>query len=116
MLLKIIKVRLEEAKGTWPKELPNVLWACRTIMRTLTGKTPFRLTYGIEAVIPVEIGVTSIRREAFNEDSNNNQLRVNLDYLDEVRDEASQKMTKYQQKMVKFRRLNIGDLVLRRVT
>ena len=123
MLLKIIKVRLKEAKGTWPKELPNVLWAYRTIMRTLIGKTPFRLTYGTEAIIPVEIGVTSIRREAFNEDSNNNQLRVNLDYLDEVRDEASQKMTRYQQKMaeyynkrVKLRRLNIGDLVLRRVT
>ena len=57
---------------------------------------PFRLTYGTEVVIPVEVGVTSIRREVFNEDNNNDQLRVNLDYLDEVRDEASQKMTKYQ--------------------
>ena len=57
-----------------------------------------------------------MRREAFSEDSNDNQLRVNLDILDEVRDGASQKMTKYQQKMVeyynkrvKLRRLNIGD-------
>ena len=24
-LLKIIKARLDEAKGAWPKELPNVL-------------------------------------------------------------------------------------------
>ena len=37
-----------------------------------------------------------MRREAFSEDSNDNQLRVNLDILDEVRDGASQKMTKYQ--------------------
>ena len=43
-----------------------------------------------------------MRREVFNEDNNNDQLRVNLDYLDEVRDEASQKMTKYQQKMAKY--------------
>ena len=95
-MLKIIKVWLEEAKSAWPKELPNVLWAYKTTVRTPTGEMPFRLTHGTEAVIPVEVGVTSMRREAFNEDSNNNQLRVNLDYLDEVRDEASQKMTKYQ--------------------
>ena len=50
-------------------------------------------------------------------------MRVNLDCLDEVSDETSQKMMRYQQKMaeyynerVKLRRLNIGDLVLRRVT
>ena len=85
MLLKIIKARLEEVKGAWPEELPNVLWAYKTTARTSTGETPFRLTYGIEAVIPVEVGVTSMRREAFNEDSNDDQLRVSLDCLDKVR-------------------------------
>ena len=95
-MLKIIKVWLEEANGAWLKELPNVLWAYKTTVRTPTGETPFRLTYGTEVVIPIKVGVNSIRREAFNEDSNNDQLRVNLDYLDEVRDEASRKMMKYQ--------------------
>ena len=57
MLLKVIKVRLEEAKGVWSEELPNA--------RTLTGEMPFKHTYGIEAVIPVEVGVTNMRREAF---------------------------------------------------
>ena len=85
MLLKIIKARLEEVKGAWPEELPNVLWAYKTTARTSTGETPFRLTYGIEAVIPVEVGVTSMRREAFSEDSNDEQLRVSLDCLDKVR-------------------------------
>jgi len=70
-LLKIVKARLEEAKGAWPEELPNVLWAYRTVARTLTGETPFRLTYGTEVVIPVEVGVTSIRKEAFSEDNIN---------------------------------------------
>ena len=85
MLLKIIKAWLEEVKGAWPEELPNVLWAYKTTARTSTGETPFRLTYGIEAVIPVEVGVTSMRREAFSEDSNDDQLRVSLDCLDKVR-------------------------------
>ena len=63
-----------------------------------------------------------MRREVFSGDSNDDQLRVNLDCLDKVRDGASLKMTKYQQKMaeyynkrVKLRRLNIGDLVLCKV-
>ncbi|XP_065632981.1 uncharacterized protein LOC112035103 [Quercus suber] len=84
MLLRIIKARLDDAKGAWPEELPNVLWAYRTTARTSTGETPFRLTYGTEAVIPVEVGVTSTRREAFNEEENDDLLRVDLDCLDEV--------------------------------
>ena len=40
-LLKIIKTRLEGAKGIWPDELPSVLWAYRTTTRTPTGETPF---------------------------------------------------------------------------
>ena len=122
-LLKIIKSRLDNAKGAWPEELPNVLWAYRTTARTSTGETPFRLTYGTEAVIPVEVGVTSIRRGTFNEGCNDDELRLNLDCLGEIRDNASSKMTKYQKKMaeyynkrVKLRRLDIGDLVLRKTT
>ena len=87
------------------------------------GETPFRLTYGTEAVISVEVGVTSIKRETFNEESNDDHLRQNLDFLDEVREQASIRMTKYQLKMaeyynkrVKLRRIDIGDLVLRKVT
>ena len=101
-LLKIIKTKLDNVKGVWPEELPNVLWAYKTTVRTPTGETPFRLTYGTEAVILVEVGVTSIKRETFNEECNDNELRLNLDCLDEVRDKASNKMTKYQQKMVEY--------------
>ena len=58
ILLKIIKARLDDAKGAWPEELPNVLWAYRTTTRILTGETPFRHTYSIEAIIPVEVVIT----------------------------------------------------------
>ena len=103
--------------------MPSVLWAYKTTTRTLIGETPFRLTYGTEVVTLIEVGVTSIRREMFQEENNDNQLRVNLNYIDEVREKASDKMTKYQQKMVeyynkrvKLRRFDIGGLVLRQVT
>ena len=95
-LLKIIKTKLDDAKSAWPEELPNVLWTYRSMARTPTGETPFRLTYGTEAVIPVEVGVTSTRREVFHKESNDDHLRINLDCLDEVREKASIKVTKYQ--------------------
>ena len=69
-LIKIIKAKLDEAKGAWSEELPNVLWAYRTIARTPIGETPFKLTYGTEVVISVELGIISIRREAFHEENN----------------------------------------------
>ena len=122
-MLKIIKSRLIGAKGAWPEELPNVLWAYRTTAQTPTGETPFNLTYGTEAVIPVEVGLTSIKKEFFDEQGKDDQLKLNLDCLDEVRDQASQRMAKYQQKMaeyynqrVKLKRFSIRDLVLRKVT
>ena len=35
-LLKIIKTRLEVAKGIWPEKLPSILWVYRTTRRTPT--------------------------------------------------------------------------------
>ena len=101
-LLKIIKAKLDDAKGAWPEELPNVLWAYRTTIRTPTGETPFGLTYGIEAIILVEVGITSIRREMFHEENNDDQLQINMDYLGEMGEKASNKMTKYKQKMAEY--------------
>ena len=63
-LLRLIKSWLVGAKGAWLEDLPNVLWAYRTTTRTPT--TPFNLTYGTEAVIPVEVGLTSLKREFFD--------------------------------------------------
>ena len=54
-LLKIIKTRLERAKGVWPEELPGVLWEYRTTMRTPTRETPFKLANGSESVILAKV-------------------------------------------------------------
>ena len=84
-MLKIIKTRLEGAKGIRPEELPSVLWAYRITARTPTGKTPFRLTYGNEAVIPAEIGLTSYRVDNHDEVRNDEAIRLQLDLIDKVR-------------------------------
>ena len=55
------------AKGAWLEELPSILWAYRTTTQTPTRETPFNLTYGTEALILVEVGLISLRRELFDE-------------------------------------------------
>ena len=74
-LLKIIKTQLDGAKGIWLEELPSILWAYRTIARTPTRETPFRLTYGSEAVILVEVGLISYRMENNDESRNDEAVR-----------------------------------------
>ena len=64
-MLKIIKTRLEGAKEIWPDELPGVLWAYRTTVRTSTRETPFKLAYGSEAVIPTEVHMASHRVKGY---------------------------------------------------
>nr|GEU44410.1 hypothetical protein [Tanacetum cinerariifolium] len=56
-LLRRIKTRREKGGTAWAEEVPNVLWAHQTMKKTNNGETPFSITYGIEAIIPAEIGM-----------------------------------------------------------
>ena len=104
------------------EELPHVLWTYRTTPRKSTGKTPFSLTYGVEAVIPLEIGFPTTRTSSFNPKDNDEQLTRNLDLIEEKREDTVVQLAYYQQKLkqgydanVKLRPLTLGDLVLRKV-
>ena len=122
-LLKIIKTRLEGAKGVWPDELPGVLWAYRTTVKTPIRETPFKLAYGSETVIPAEIHMANHRVTMYQDKDNEEQLRLNLDLIDEVTTDAEERTARYKNlmarqhdAMVKSRRFNIGDLVLKKVS
>ena len=92
-------------------------------MRTPTGETPFKLAYGSEVVIPAEVHMPSHRVKGYQVEENKVQLRLNLDLIDEVRMDAEQRTARYKNlmarqydAMVKPRRFNIGDLILKKVT
>ncbi|GKC40379.1 reverse transcriptase domain-containing protein [Tanacetum coccineum] len=55
-LMHGLKARLGRERVGWVDELPNILWAHRTMLKTSNRETPFSLTYGSEALIPAEIG------------------------------------------------------------
>ncbi|XP_057730242.1 uncharacterized protein LOC130945550 [Arachis stenosperma] len=61
IILLGLKKRLDNKKGAWADELASVLWSYRTTEQSSTKETPYRLTYGLDAVIPVEVGEPSPR-------------------------------------------------------
>ena len=92
-------------------------------MRTPTGETPFKLAYGSEVVIPVKVHMVNHRVMTYQDKDNEEQLRLNLDLIDEVRTDVEHKTAKYKNLMarqydakVKPRHFNIGDLVLKKVS
>ncbi|XP_075640281.1 uncharacterized protein LOC142612035 [Castanea sativa] len=122
VILAGLKKRLDDAKGGWVEELPHVLWAYRTTPRRSTGETPFSMTYGMEAVIPLESGFPTLKSDQYNEVSNHEKIYDCLNTIEERREVASVKMGSYQQKLkqaydkgVRSRPLVPGDLVLRKV-
>src|ERR1044072_5583494 len=88
MLLTGISKRLADAKGKWPEELPSVIWSYNTRIHTSTGETPFKLAYGSDAMLPVEIKNFSWRATTTNEKKNEENLMVNVDLLLEIEEQA----------------------------
>ena len=83
-----LKKRLDDAKGKWVEELPHVLWTYRITPRRSTGETPFSMTYGAEAVIPLETGFLTLRTSSFNPRDNDEQLTKSLDLIEKKRENA----------------------------
>ena len=80
------------------------------------------MTYGPEAVIPLETGFPTLRTSLFNPDNNNKLLEKSLDLVEERREAVMVQLAYYQQKLkqgydtsVRARPLAPDDLVLRKV-
>ena len=84
-ILNSIKKRLDEAKGLWVEELPSTLWAIRTTIHSGTRDTPFNLAFGMDAVFPIKIGISSIKVNHFDPKDNESNIRLHLDLLEEIR-------------------------------
>ena len=91
-----LKIKLEEHKGVWADELLEVLWAYRTISRTSTGETPFSLAYEVEAMIPVEVSIPSLRCEIYDQEENHTLQCYELDLVEEKRYLAALKIASYE--------------------
>jgi len=88
VLFRCLKRRLEKAKGTWAEEVPRIVWVYHTTPQSTTRETHFNLVYGSDTLIPVEIQESSPRFQNFVVKESNEKRKVNLDLLDEFREEA----------------------------
>ncbi|RVW61644.1 Retrovirus-related Pol polyprotein from transposon 17.6 [Vitis vinifera] len=121
--IKRILRKMVETSRDWSEKLPFALWAYRTSFRTSTGATPYSLVYGMEAVLPVETEMGSLRVALEQQISETEWAQARFDQLnllDERRLRAADHVQAYQRKMarafkkrVKPRPLQKGDLVLR---
>jgi len=120
-LLRGLKRRLERAKGTWAEEVPRIVWAYHTTPYSTTRETPFSLVYGSDAMIPVEIQESSPRFQNFVAEESNEERKVNLDLLDEVREEARIKVETLKRRVeykhnskLKPRQFQVTNLMMRK--
>ena len=121
VLLRGLKRKLEKAKGTWAEEVPRIVWAYHTTPQSSTHETPFSLVYGSDAMIPVEIQESSPRFLNFVDEQSNEERKVNLDLLDEVREEArvsaeavKRRVERRHNSKVRSRQFQEGNLVMRK--
>ncbi|KAM2311530.1 hypothetical protein ACFXTH_022051 [Malus domestica] len=121
IIKRTLKTGLDKAKGCWLEFVPQVLWSYRTSYRTSTGETPFSLAFGTEAVVPVELEQATFRVQNYVQSENDKQLTLNLDLVEEHRNQAhlrnvayKQRISNYYDSRVKPRSFKVRDWVLKK--
>ncbi|GKE72033.1 reverse transcriptase domain-containing protein [Tanacetum coccineum] len=100
--MKGIKTSLGRDRAGWVDELPNVKWAHQTSLKQSNRETPFTLTYDSEDVMPAEIGMPTYRTMMIREEFNDEELRLNLDLLQERRELAAIQEARDKTKMEQY--------------
>ena len=119
---RILAKTLENYKD-WADYLPFALWEYRTTAKTSTGVTPYSFVYGCEAVLPVEVEISSLRvllESKIPEYQWVESRLAQLTFLDEKRIKAMYHSQLYQKriaraynKKIKLGKIKEGDLVLK---
>ncbi|GJV87800.1 reverse transcriptase domain-containing protein [Tanacetum coccineum] len=94
----------------WIGELSHVMWAHRTMIKSSNGETPFSLTYGTEAVIPAEIGMPTLQTTEVDLMKNDEDLEINLDLINEKREQAAIQEAKSKAKMEIYYNSKVRDI------
>jgi len=109
----------------WHEMLPFALHGYRTSVRTSTGATPFSLVYGMEAVLPFEVEIPSLRvlMEAQLEEAE--WLRARHDQLNLIDEKMlasvchgqlyQRKIKRAFDKKVRPREFQEGELVMKKI-
>ncbi|XP_060200582.1 uncharacterized protein LOC132628835 [Lycium barbarum] len=118
-LCNLLKKVVSKSKRDRHERMEDALWAYRTTYRTPTQAIPYSLVYGVEAVLPLERQIPSLRlaiQEGLTDEENARLRLEELEALDEKRLEAQQSLECYQarlsrsfNKRVRLRCFQVGD-------
>jgi hypothetical protein len=120
-LIKLIKKKIGESPRRWHETLSEALWVHITSKHGARKVTPFELTYGQEAELPVEINIQNSRVSRQDDLSaiEYNELMVErVDETSESRFKALKEIKKEKRKVanaynkrVKEKSFRVGDMV-----
>lgn len=123
ILCGIIGKMVLDKRREWDKNVNSALWAYRTTHKVATNYTPFYLTYGQEAILPIELEIPTLRtalRYGVGEANAITTRLVMLESLDESRRQAlynldvvQNRRKAYHDRMHAKTIFDPGDLVLR---
>ncbi|XP_020421707.1 uncharacterized protein K02A2.6-like [Prunus persica] len=112
VIINIIRKMLEKNPKQWHEKLSETLWAYRTSKREATGMTPYALTYGHDAILPMEIAVQSLRiahqHDLIGEDYSQAML-LELEELDASRIDTLNKLLAGKQAVSKAYNKRVRD-------
>ncbi|KAK5832732.1 hypothetical protein PVK06_016535 [Gossypium arboreum] len=123
--IKRIIGKMTETYKDWHEKLPFALFAYRTSVRTSTRATPFSLVYGMEAVLPIEVEIPSLRVLMESELEEAECIRARYDQLNLIEEKRlraichgqmyQKRMIAAHDKKVRPREFHEGELVLRKI-
>ena len=123
--IKRIVEKMTETYKDWHEKLPFALYAYRTTVRTSTGATPFSLVYGMEAVLPVEVEIPSLRVLMETQLEEAEWVRERYEQLNLIEEKRlvalchgqlyQRRMMRAHDKKVRPRRFHEGELVLKKI-
>nr|XP_025684548.1 uncharacterized protein LOC112785303 [Arachis hypogaea] len=121
VILHALKKKLDDAKGLWAELIPEIIWGYNTTIHSTTKETPFRLVYGSDAMIPVEISQSSLRTALADQTTQDIARQTDLDLIEELRSSTAIKHLAMQQHIARRynqrlqpRSFKVHDLVLRK--